>query len=375
MSLSSRLARRVTFPSMLAVLAVLGATAILVTSVHAAAPPNAVYKGTFSNADTISLTADAAGEKLTLSVVRSGLEGCVGTTTLVTLPLSQSNTFFNGSSAVTGAPGIISRWYTGALADGGAMIGTPDYFYEASATNSSCTTHTTYLAEATEGAGVGPGIPARSVWRGSVSSGANLGTGGTIEISTGDSPDVIDKLKIDYKEGACAYTVEMENITLTSGKMFHVGLRTTQRPAPAPSVAGVTQTSDVIEGVFSAPAKSGCPGVTGVWFARIVRAQSAAPAARPSTAPASQVRGPGTVSSRVPATGTGLTIFAGGTNDQLTGAAGCASLASAGFWVSDGSGGFVTYVPGATITVVNAAWNSKFTTGIPANTVVIGRCS
>jgi hypothetical protein len=74
-----------------------------------------------------------------------------------------------------------------------------------------------------------------------------------------------------------------------------------------------------------------------------------------------------------PGGGFGLLVFAGGSTADLVTASGC-PVATAAFWVSDGAGGFVVYVPGTAIAVVNADWNAKFAMGIPANTPLIGRC-
>lgn len=71
--------------------------------------------------------------------------------------------------------------------------------------------------------------------------------------------------------------------------------------------------------------------------------------------------------------GFGLVVFSGGTNAALVAASGC-TAASLTFWSTNASGEFDTYVPGALVSAVNAAWNSRFTSGIPANTPLIGRC-
>ncbi len=76
----------------------------------------------------------------------------------------------------------------------------------------------------------------------------------------------------------------------------------------------------------------------------------------------------------LPATGIGLFVFGGGSNDQLVTATGCPKVTAA-FWTTTASGEFVSYVPGTTIGPVNAAWNTLFPAGIPAGTALLGKCA
>ena len=77
---------------------------------------------------------------------------------------------------------------------------------------------------------------------------------------------------------------------------------------------------------------------------------------------------------KLPVAGIGLMVFSGGNNVELLRVSGCPQ-ATAAFWASDGLGAFVTYVPGTTITAVNAAWNAMFPTSLAANTPLIARCA
>ncbi len=77
--------------------------------------------------------------------------------------------------------------------------------------------------------------------------------------------------------------------------------------------------------------------------------------------------------STLPPTGFGLFVFNGGSQQRLLDVTGCPP-ASAAFWVTDGQGSFVIYVPGTTVTAVNQRWLSMFPQGLPANTAVLGRC-
>ena len=73
----------------------------------------------------------------------------------------------------------------------------------------------------------------------------------------------------------------------------------------------------------------------------------------------------------IPARGYGLVVFTGGSTMELLLASGCTTTGA--FWAANNSGGFVTYISGAP-TVVNTAWNTRFASGIPANTPLIARC-
>ncbi|MGE0227569.1 MAG: matrixin family metalloprotease [Dehalococcoidia bacterium] len=72
--------------------------------------------------------------------------------------------------------------------------------------------------------------------------------------------------------------------------------------------------------------------------------------------------------------GFALVIFGGGSSLDLVYASGC-SPGTASFWTTDVAGRFVIYLPGSTVSVVNAAWEAKWgATGIPEGTPLLGRC-
>jgi hypothetical protein len=98
-------------------------------------------------------------------------------------------------------------------------------------------------------------------------------------------------------------------------------------------------------------------------------AASAAPA--PVVAPSTTGK---IVGGAIPASGgVGLVVYGGGSKEELFAASGCPK-ATAVFWASQ-DGKFVTYIPAATVAVVNAAWDDAFPEGIPAGTALVGRCS
>ncbi len=107
------------------------------------------------------------------------------------------------------------------------------------------------------------------------------------------------------------------------------------------------------------------------WLVRDNRIAETA-AAPPSTPPPTAL---GRLTGAIPPPGgISLGVFSGGSSAALLRASNCA-LDSAAFWTSDGQGGFLQYVPGTSIGVVNAAWESQFSRGIPAGTAVLFRCS
>ena len=90
-------------------------------------------------------------------------------------------------------------------------------------------------------------------------------------------------------------------------------------------------------------------------------------ASAPSSAPSTS--GP-----LVPTGGSGLFVFKGGSNADLVAASGC-NASTAVFWVTDSKGAWIGYLPSVPVAIVNAAWNSLFPNGIPANTAIFARCS
>jgi hypothetical protein len=75
----------------------------------------------------------------------------------------------------------------------------------------------------------------------------------------------------------------------------------------------------------------------------------------------------------VPASGYGLLVFGGGSEEELLAASGCPP-ATAVFWATDHAGDFVTLVHGARVEAVNDEWKALFPSGIPAGTPLLARC-
>jgi hypothetical protein len=80
------------------------------------------------------------------------------------------------------------------------------------------------------------------------------------------------------------------------------------------------------------------------------------------------------ISNTIPASGGfGFLVFGGGTVAQLVTASGC-PVATMALYATAG-GDFVTYIPGTTISAVNAAFLALWANGtIPANTAFLGKC-
>ena len=95
----------------------------------------------------------------------------------------------------------------------------------------------------------------------------------------------------------------------------------------------------------------------------------------PAATPAATAATSGTLTSgTIPATGGfGLVVFGGGTLAQLVTATGCPA-ATAAIWATV-SGSFVVYIPGTTISAVNAGFTANFPAGtIPVGTALVGKC-
>lgn len=101
------------------------------------------------------------------------------------------------------------------------------------------------------------------------------------------------------------------------------------------------------------------------------------PSAKPSAAaetvlPASAVV-TGTLSAPIPPRGFGLSVFSGGTLEQLVTASRCDRAAAAFFFTFDGA--FMVYVPGAQVSAVNAPILARFAEAtVPAGTPLFGKC-
>ena len=102
----------------------------------------------------------------------------------------------------------------------------------------------------------------------------------------------------------------------------------------------------------------------------VIAGSTAAPSPSP-TPTVTPAAAPPTVS--LPARGFGLIVFGGGTSSQLASASGCAAT-TLSFWSTNATGDFDVYVPATRVEAVNAAWNARFASGIPASTPLIGRC-
>lgn len=79
------------------------------------------------------------------------------------------------------------------------------------------------------------------------------------------------------------------------------------------------------------------------------------------------------VSGSVPVSGFGLITWGGGTRTQLVAASGCTEPTLT-FWFTD-RGGFVTFVPGTSVSAVNAAFEVLYGSAIPTLTPVLARCT
>src|SRR5262249_57082872 len=96
----------------------------------------------------------------------------------------------------------------------------------------------------------------------------------------------------------------------------------------------------------------------------------AAASASPTTSP---VTGSAVSNTIPPNGGLGFLVFGGGTLAQLVTASGC-PMSTMALWATSG-GDFITYVPGSTVSAVNAGFLALWLNGqIPANAAFIGKC-
>lgn len=90
--------------------------------------------------------------------------------------------------------------------------------------------------------------------------------------------------------------------------------------------------------------------------------------------PARTTKGYGAITSGdVPGTNPAAFVFGGGTDDDLVAATGC-SRAALRIWASRPDGQIVPFVPGASVSQVNAAWDALFPFGVPAGIALLGQC-
>lgn len=112
-------------------------------------------------------------------------------------------------------------------------------------------------------------------------------------------------------------------------------------------------------------------GPTEVSGQQVTATATAAPTPTPAATPSPST---GTIlSGSVPVSGFGLITWGGGTPAQLVTAAGCTEPTLT-FWFTS-RGNFVTFVPGTTVSAVNAAFTVLHGSSIPPLTPILTRCT
>lgn len=188
--------------------------------------------------------------------------------------------------------------------------------------------------------------------------------GGTVTFVT--SADAGHILDVAITPAARCATIAMGSAGLSPGGASEwIESDTAKRPVLLARVA-VSGSHAAGAYVVDRP-EAGCPLVMGAFTAR-----STGPA--PTASPAATAAPPARFSSgSVPAAGFGLVVFGGGQATQLSVASGCTAATLTAF-VSVG-GGWVGYVPAATVAAANAAFLARFPGGvIPAGTALLVRC-
>ena len=205
---------------------------------------------------------------------------------------------------------------------------------------------------------------------------------GTAQLTTNDVGNGLTALSVNATVGACQYKATLNAKQL----MYDVGatFEASDSGANLWSGDGAADSSGISMGMGMVLGPQGtCPAIAVYFTANKPPSQvtpvptataTQAPSATPAATPVAQSSTPTLLGGKLPASGFGLGVFSGGSNAGLVTASGCPT-ATAVYFVTNASGDFVSYVPGAAVAVVNAQWNAMFATGIPANTPIIGKCS
>lgn len=352
-------------------------------TVQAAAPAaGSVYVGTASNSDKITLTLDASAPTLTFRVDANGLDGCTGVDGATGIPVRTNPDGFFATSTAARPSGATAVGWAGYFGDAGVAAGAWGDLIPIAPGRCNGAHETWVTSVAGTDAQKGPGLTPNGIYTGSVTSVLpNVGVKGSLTLRANAAGTGFTSVEVTYTDSGCTYPLNLNDISLTDGKTFRTGVRTPVNNAPSASIAGVTLGLTRLGGGVSHPGTSSCPPIAAPWYAALTStAPTPTPAPSASTTPTATAAAPGAsgstprVNGSIPAAGgIGLVVFSGGTSAQLVTASGCPA-ASAAFWADDGAGGFVTYIPGAAVAVVNAGWDAKFPNGVPANTALIGRC-
>lgn len=338
---------------------------VLATTTAAEAAPrgNATFRGVASNSANVTLSTTVDGLLTTLQFQEVGGETarCTGNgVASYRHGLSGDDNVFGGLTTIPDGT-LGARGAIGYYGDGGAVAGA----YSVTTISGPCgRIRSSYAAVDPDSVNApGPGLSPRTIYGGSAFGFVENSSRGSVAVDANPAGTGIARVTIAYSEDGCTYTIDFTAIDLTAAKYFQVGVRTVADAAAnnprSASITGVTRGMNRLAGGFTHPGYGDCPPVAGYWSATAL--------------PLTGLLRPSITGSIPVAGGIGLVVFNGGTSGQLVAASGCPAATDA-FWADDGAGGFVTYVPGAAVAVVNAAWESKFATGIPAGTPLIGRC-
>ncbi len=202
---------------------------------------------------------------------------------------------------------------------------------------------------------------------------------GTAQLSTNDIGNALTALTVNASVGTCKYqaTLNAKQLVYDVGATFEAS----DSGGNPWSGDGAADSTGISMGMVLGPQGATCPAIA-VYFtankppSQVTPVPTATVTLAPSATatPVAQSSTPTLLGGKLPASGFGLGVFSGGSNADLVTASGCPT-ANAVYFVTNASGDFVSYVPGAAVAVVNAQWNAMFATSIPANTPIIGKCS
>lgn len=348
------------------------ATALLGGALLAAGPAAAApvaggrYIGLSAELDAINLSVNANGSAVqTFDIAyppASVLPGCgsggyydAATTTSFSLPITNS-------SCDTGPLETTKEyvWFKGTFGDNGFVSG--EFRAGPSGLLVQCTKRDMRWAAVTR-TGTAPTI-ASATYSGTASD------NGTVRFTTSSSGLTVASFTLTLPQSYANVTTPA--VTLTEGLASWSAMSGSTTVARLRMAVNGAQANGVYTIDRGDPA---CPPLLGTFTARTGGIATATPAASATATPAAMGGGSGTIiTGSVPASGGfGLIVFGGGSVGQLVPATRC-PVASMALWVAQ-SGGFLTYVPGTSITAVNQAFPDAFPDSTtPANTPLIGRC-
>jgi hypothetical protein len=343
-------------------------------------PPGRVYLGNMTDGGIVLITVNSAGTAATVLFSFGGAtpSGCAASVAAVGVPFDSASSFARDGQSL---PMQTNVAYTG-------FLDTLSFRYMVGSLSadplpgSNCPSHRVAWRAVNSKVPVATARPRGSTtYDGVVLTAGSQPARGAAQVTVSADSSSITSWQLAYDGEPCDLTLwSVTSPRLNDGAWWgsQSGDTAASSATSVYAVAGATS----FRGAFAAKAEGNCPAVAGTF---VTHAPGAAVATGTPVSPASTVT-PATPTAAVAGTaarlvngvippngGIGLIVFGGGTNAQLVAASGC-SASTAAFWATTPAGAFVTYVPGASVAVVNEEWQARFAGAIPVNTALLGRC-